>query len=370
MVHIHRIHKDNGYPQFDYTIEKVMSEPDFNRKDVSKFIGTRVYTPKAGDKIFFVSGCDVPRFKVKQLCQKYDIALVKFQDKADVKFIGPQVVHDLFTSHYENLLSKSYLLDYLHQVLGDTDVRYMSFINDIKNSGATTVAMHYSPLAELKDKTWFQLKLFRGNNADRTEGGMLNHHSYLKLVDIAAYNQFMDLCTDNKYYNQDDIMKIINSGTVMTEELREQTRRLFESTDVGNHRVAMEAMANCDYEASAVPLLLLMKDFGQTMYSCNTKNHVNFKALLKFFNVRDLQHVNFDDIIASLRYQKILNTSNLKMLIPDVKDDMSSRAQSGSFDITEIAIKEDIKSEVIVDGVDAEMVEEESSDEINPTLGV
>lgn len=370
MVHIHRIHKDNGYPQFDYTIEKVMSEPDFNRKDVSKFIGTRVYTPKAGDKIFFVSGCDVPRFKVKQLCQKYDIALVKFQDKADVKFIGPQVIHDLFTSHYESLLSKSYLLDYLHQVLGDTDVRYLSFINDIKNSDVTTVAIHHNPLSELKDKIWFQLKLFRGNNADRTEGGMLNRHGYLKLVDIAAYNQFMDLCTDVRYFNQDDIMKIINSGTVMDEELREQTKRLFDSKDVGNHRVAMEAMANCDYEASAVPLLLLMKDFGNIMYACNTKNHVNFKALLKFFNVVNLQNISFDNIISSLRYQKILTTSNLKMLIPDIKYDISIRSRSGSFDVTEITLKEDIKAEVIVDGVDAEMVEEESSDEINPTLGV
>ena len=83
IITIDNIHTDLGYPKFEYrTIIKYTG-----RTAISDLLGDRVYEPKPKDKIYFFSGCNVPRFKVKQFCEKYKVARVKFEERATAKFI-------------------------------------------------------------------------------------------------------------------------------------------------------------------------------------------------------------------------------------------------------------------------------------------
>ena len=51
-----------------------------NEKKITDFV-KEVYTPKAGDKLFFTKDCSVPRFKVKTLCETKDLSIIKMNSQ-------------------------------------------------------------------------------------------------------------------------------------------------------------------------------------------------------------------------------------------------------------------------------------------------
>ena len=103
--------------------------------------------------------------------------------------------------------------------------------------------------------------------------------------------------------------------------------RLFESSDVSNHKIAMEMMANCDYEQSCLYLLLLIKDYGRKMDQLNNKNHVNFKALTKFFEIQNLSYFNEALTLDVLIKNKLLNQTNLDFFVKNIIDEIKEESQ-------------------------------------------
>jgi hypothetical protein len=125
-------------------------------------------------------------------------------------------------------------------------------------------------------------------------------------------------------YNQNEILRRLNSGAVMDEKQYEGARQLLNSKDMENTKLAIEIMANCDFEKSSVYLLLLIRDFGHKIFNCPNRTHVNFKSLLKFFNITNLRGVHLDDIMSTLIDLKLLNQANLNRLEPELIEDMKS----------------------------------------------
>ena len=58
-----------------------------------------------------------------------------------------------------------------------------------------------------------------------------------------------------------------------------------------------------------------LSNFDQ-FHNSPTKNHVNFKALIKYFNVNLNRHINLDDVTDILKKHKLLNKTNLDILMP------------------------------------------------------
>jgi hypothetical protein len=157
---------------------------------------------------------------------------------------------------------------------------------------------------------------------------------------------------DNQLYNQDEILRRINIGNVMGEKEYVSIQRMLKSTDRENLKLGMEAMANCDYEKSCVYLLLLMKDYGDKMYGSPTSSHVNFKSLLKFFSVTNINNFDLDDVIRTLLSRKLLNRANLDRLMPLAIEQMKENADTDYFLPADVAMTDEIKqglSENILD---------------------
>jgi hypothetical protein len=145
----------------------------------------------------------------------------------------------------------------------------------------------------------------------------------------------------------------------MDKERYDSIRRMFISTDDSDLKLAMEAMANSDYEKSSIYLLLLIEEFGPKMDGSKTKNHVNFKSLLKFFEITGLSSLNLDGIIRSLLKRKLLNTTNLEILRPKAMVILQDKVKTAYFEATGVVVTQEI-----IDGINENILDQDLDTEI------
>ncbi|MBK7819406.1 MAG: hypothetical protein IPJ60_19095 [Sphingobacteriaceae bacterium] len=141
-------------------------------------------------------------------------------------------------------------------------------------------------------------------------------------------------------YHQDGMLSLLNTGTIMNEDMYRETAKLFESSDNTNTVLAMEAMANCDFQKSAVYLLLLIRENSTKIYNSSNRNHVNFKSLLRYFNITayTLTRLSVDDLLNSLRAQKLLSLTNLNMLMPLIMETVKEKGDMQHIKVKDVEL--------------------------------
>ena len=270
----------------------------------NKFIRTifedRVYVPQKKDKLFFSPECKVPRFKIKNLYQKYNIAGVKNISSANVK---------IYSDDDFNCIKRSDLCTYLKEdvlkiIEASDSVFSKNVIDDVKNSTSKYVS--------ISGYLYHHFKYF--DNIDQVDDESIK--AYIRHASEA--NNLISVINDKQCYHENSILRLINEGNILNGEQYESIKRLFESSDDKDTVLAMEAMANSDYEKSALNLLFLLQDYGRKIYACKSRKHVNFVSFLNFFDIRDVNYVYLNDIIQSLINRKLLNISNLDRLMPEI----------------------------------------------------
>ena len=119
---------------------------------------------------------------------------------------------------------------------------------------------------------------------------------------------------------------------------------MFQSTDNDNHILAMEIMANSHYEKSVLYLLMLIADFNGIISNTHTKNHVNFKSMLAYFNwiPRNVSHQDSEDIIKIIDGKGLLTLDMIQVLYKEYTDEIHRNiAYDEVFEIKEVTIKQD-----------------------------
>ena len=162
--------------------------------------------------------------------------------------------------------------------------------------------------------------------------GDIHNSKVAYMHDVDKDLQF-DLLNDPRIYAEDQIIKFLNKENVMDLESYENVKSLFESTDSGNHMLAMEIMANCDYVKSAPYLLFLVNDFRNQMYNSPSRGHVNFKSFLKYFDIRLSSSFNLSDIIFTLKKCKLATIENMEMVMRFGREDLVPPQLEGHFEI-------------------------------------
>lgn len=337
----------------EYTADKINDGSDVHKLKKNG-LPTRPYTPTKGDKIYFLQGCTVPRFKVKQFCETYGVSLVKNPEKANIKFAGPDSFNDLIHSIPGYLFRKDDVMKYIRPLVMMTD-QIEAVFKMIEESTIDIVGVPYAIYQELKK---------RGKGDVYPD--MLQFKDYKSAVD------YMILTSSPDIYSQNEILKKINTGGVLGKEQYESIQRMFKSTDIENTKLAMEAMANSDYEQSCVYLLLLLKTYGSKMYESPTKAHVNFKSLLKFFDisVKDLSYgIDLNYVVNALISKKLLNKTNLDLLTPQVVEQMTQSSGNRFFEVVKVRPTEEVYGSLsnnVLDGKCNTEVMEEEEDDFSP----
>lgn len=344
------------------------SDVDSARDAASAFmVATRKHTPVAKTKYWIDPECIIPRFKFKTFCEKHKVQLVKKKDDADLIIYSENTLKTYFETLY-------YHVGYQYQSFYKTDLveAFTKYLNhnkagykEVMQAIAESEGNHVIFDTYCKDQSYF-----KGLTDDFYEKSIDYNEKCQVVVIDQAYELLKDLTTNNsKYISENAIQAIMNDGTILDESDFRRLNDLFESGDYDNSKLAMEIMANCDFNKNAVYLLLLFMEHRGMMYNTPTRNHVNFKALLKFFYIDLHRGMDVDDVTSRLIKQNLLNKSNLDMLMPLVQELMKERSNMNNFTIKEIEpsqIVYESLSKNILDGELDTYIYGDEEESINP----
>jgi hypothetical protein len=87
-----------------------------------------------------------------------------------------------------------------------------------------------------------------------------------------------------------------------------------------------------------------MKEHRREMANSDMKNHVNFKSLLKFFEVNiNYSEVSYDDIVYKLIDKNIMTYENMTLILPQAIEHVNLYGNSTYFKMTNVEPTDDIK---------------------------
>jgi hypothetical protein len=299
------------------------------------------YTPKKKDKIYIYPGCTIPRFKLSDLCKKYGISLTRDKDKASAKFCNKSIYEN---STYYNWVYTVPRIDLINWMKSPTIMRniFIPFIEKAEKIEDKYVYIEYNPQAEIEDNGGPECNLYKDF--------IFVKEDFIKYVE--------NIFNDPLLYHEDCILNLLNTGTVMNEKLYKECKAMFNSDDIESHKMAMEVMANCDFQKSAVYLLLLYKDFGATsIHNSRVKHHVNFKSFKNYFKINK-QSLSLDDIIECLRYQKLLNTANLNILMPMIMEQIREKGEMDHIKIKDLELTPELEASIAENVLDNQQSQE------------
>lgn len=320
---------------------------------------TRKYVPKAGDRIFIYPDSNIPRFKLKRFCETHKVSIAKAKETANVFFMDPKSANTdsnfYDVDSYGYLMHKSYFTDYIRKSTGVGDKRYIKLLADLVASTESVVYLH--SYQDLRDRglNKYKLDIVDENDLDEDDEGnvdlsLVNCEKSDKVYFVRTEEQKknFDFLEGKDFYHPDAMLALLNEGSVLDKEMYEGIMNLFESKDPNDHKVAMEAMSNCDYEKSAVYLLMTFYHHQRKIYASDTRYHVNFKSYLNFFKLTASNSIYIDDIVDKLKDKKLLDSLNLAIVMKEARKIIKSNIEGTTnyFVHTNIEPTEEIQREV------------------------
>lgn len=273
--------------------------------------------PVSGDKLYLISGCNIPRFKMKDYCNNKGAKVVKFIESSNLVVYNQECIKDLYDSNTYRVIPKDTISKYVNlRLIEDPRSEYFKELyalideinEDVYVSSYYYLRMHFKengfPLDQYPQEAFWDL--------DET-----GHTQIQKIVNSKA-----------EFVLENVILKEINGSMVMDEEVYEQLKSLIESKDTENIKIAMELMSNCDYNKSSLYLLLLFNEYSNYFERQHNKNHVNFKSLLKYFGLLTNRiYVDTDDVLEKLKEKNLLTPEKFSRLKPLVLENFSHSSQ-------------------------------------------
>lgn len=292
------------------------------------FVNSKGYVPTKGDTIYLLPGVNIPRMKLKDLALNLGIRVVRDPEKATVVFSGKSSLGKLTTSTWYYFADAETIFNNVKKLCNDQ--YYIDKLETaISSTGAKEVCSGWSDMRNTLCNgsiDIYERRYFYGIEPE-----------YLD-----TYNAIQG----KPIYCESELLTNINGddSTVIDYEVYQQLKTMFQSSDDDNHVLAMEIMANSHYESSVLYLLMLISEFSGVISNTHTKNHVNFKSMLGYFNwiPRQVSYQAADDIIKIIDGKGLLTLDMIKILYKEYTDNIHRNiSHDDVFEIKEVTIKQD-----------------------------
>lgn len=305
--------------------------------DIDKLlnISSNPYVPQKGDKISFMPGVSIPRVKFKNLALEHGIKTVRNPNDANIFFANISSIHKMTSRLWGYKVASDDFRAMMKddEVLSKMDEQHIERVNTALEFYTNEFLMVDRPLANYMSST-------------RDFTTMRSTSRVLVISD--EYQDMINAAQGKEIYDEAGIVDQLNGddASIIDKAMYEQLLTMFESSDTDNHVLAMEIMANCRYNASLVYLLLLFKNASNTMYSCSTKGHVNFKSLMNWLSPNILTRNSIDDITYVLRDKGQLTAENLDIILENCAGDITARGGSNVFKVKTITLDPEYLTEM------------------------
>jgi hypothetical protein len=314
ILKITSVDKDENdiFKSINYEIAYICKDHEFTKK----------YEFKDNDVFYINSDCSIPRFKLKTFCENNNCKVTRDITKATALFASSDLIKKETTStNWTAAIQADIFKDHLKRFYPN-DKHAIDLVNLLDYKTDIDMVLARKNLFEKLSTKFSKLQPFS------------EAHDY-QLCSLDNYNKLDYIITHPNVYHQDDLLKIINGSIVMDTEMYDQISNMLESNDNNDTKLAMELIANLDYDACAVYILLLFKNFGSKMWDSGYRHHVNFKSLLNYFDVNQkysINRIDLDDIVTRLKNKNLLTDDVLKILMPiaeeEIKDYVVTRLKN------------------------------------------
>ena len=296
--------------------------------DLNEIVNAQGYVPVKGDMIYLLPGVNIPRVKLKDLALSLGIRVVRDPAKANVIFAGRNSVAKITSSRWAYKVSSTFALERIKEICDD-GFYIQNLETAITSTGETDIFGSYDDITNII--------------AHNTRNEY--NSSYIYTID-PEYSEMYTTVKSKTIYSETELLNNINGddSTAINEEVFEQLKNMFDSSDTDNHVLAMEIMANSKYEDSVLYLLMLISQNAYKINSSNTRNHVNFKSMLSYFGwqPRDVSHVNTDDIVEMIDNKGLLTVDMIKRLYQEYSEDIIRNIYYDDvFEVKEVTIKQE-----------------------------
>ena len=306
-------------------------------------ISSNAYTPTKGDKFYFLPGVSIPRVKLKDLTTQYGIKSTRSIQDATHVFAGKSTEHKVTETKW------------LYKVPTEVVQRIYDYTKDITDG-------YYSEKLKIALDTnehdyvfidWETVNLFRNSKNPifeelRNEEGTLDDIKSSQYTHLIDDNFVEDLLEIDKLQipilNESELLVHINGedATTIDEDMYNQLRTMFNSSDDDNTILAMEIMANCNYVDSLLYLELLFKEHSYTIEKSRTKNHVNFKGLLAFLGKdKSYMSTDIDDVMKSLLANDVLTKDKIDYIMDKYSDEIQRNGDTDIFKVQTITLNQE-----------------------------
>jgi hypothetical protein len=296
--------------------------------DLNEIVNAQGYVPVKGDMIYLLPGVNIPRVKLKDLALSLGIRVVRDPAKANVIFAGRNSVAKITSSRWAYKVSSTFALERIKEICDD-GFYIQNLETAITSTGETDIFGSYDDITNII--------------AHNTRNEY--NSSYIYTID-PEYSEMYTTVKSKTIYSETELLNNINGddSTTINEEVFEQLKNMFDSSDTDNHVLAMEIMANSKYEDSILYLLMLISQNAYKINSSNTRNHVNFKSMLTYFGwqPRDVSHINTDDIVEMIDNKGLLTVDMIKRLYQEYSEDIIRNIYYDDvFEVKEVTIKQE-----------------------------
>jgi len=303
----------------DISILKVVDEKKLS--EAYEILESKKYTPCKKDRLYLFTGCTVPRFKIREMWKSLGVSVTIKETNGTHKFISsnsdkyiegigsfydvPANMIKLWIDHHSedfdryNLSEINYnnwekeSLDMFNDLVDNNEKIYINYsfhtlllADNMKLLGYSDIQKNYIsfPIFDYKDvykiyKTTWEEPLIDPISLPEEYYPCNVYTKVFKEDFISDVIENTLNGNDSSYYLDTAINKSLQDASPeIDEDMYDQMCNLFKSTDKDNHTLAMEVLANCNIEKSAVYVFDIMKVFNQTMRYNSAYNSVNFKT--------------------------------------------------------------------------------------------
>jgi hypothetical protein len=307
-------------------------------------IDTSGYTPKAGDKIYFMPGVNVPRVKLKDLVLKDGIKVVRNPDEANIIISATDTIPKISSRFWSHPLPVNILKLYVEKMNDVLDHKHIEDINSALEFYTKDIVL--CDWATVRNLTDSDLPMYQDliKLPEYDTLSALNGEYFYKIDE--DYKELYDKVKNTKHIHESCLLEILNGpdAVVIDTEMYEQLKQMFASSDNDNHILAMEIMANCKYKESLLHLEMLFFLYADTIYSKSSRNHVNFKSLLSYLEKTSSIHTTLDIIIKSLKEKNVLDKDKVDVLLKELGHFITSEIETRYklFKVKQLTLHEDI----------------------------
>lgn len=294
------------------------------------------YEPQLNDKVYLAKYTSIPRVKLKNLTKDYKIKSTTDVNAATAVFVSVENMHKLTESQWYYKANASVIREFFTQAhaLKHIDDYYFDKVTtalDFVTNEYICLSYHSKNILENKRIPYAI-----------TSGIEMNSSSFVYIKEKDTYDAVVNSTVP--VYSESELLKFINGSEALAieEDMYNSLCEMFDSSDNDNWTIAMEIMANSDFEDSILYLGLLFNKYHNKMQSNRTRGHVNFKSLLALMGLRNgYFNVTIDDIANKLKKHGKLTKENLDILLKHLGGDIVNHGNTQIFKVKTVTLSEE-----------------------------